>query len=227
MRRATCLSMRMGDRQTNLVRLELKHNCVLKDLTPELWNELEPMLQIVDYRKGTVLAHQGNAVMEQYFILEGILKRVVSSADGKEMILRFAIENEIGTSYAARRLGTKMPYSICALTHVRVAQLPMEQWVDFIDGHPELKSGFELEITRIMGEVLAHTITLHLLDATGRVNRFLRKYPHLVDRLPRKELASFLNLTPETLCRLKSRGKIDLDRAALCGHDVFSGPRSV
>ena len=30
-----------------------------------------------------------------------------------------------------------------------------------------------------MSEILAHTITLHLLDAPGRVSRFLRKHPEL------------------------------------------------
>ena len=55
---------------------------------------------------------------------------------------------------------------------------------------------------------MAHTITLHLLDAPGRVQRFLRKHPELVDRIPKKELASYLNLSAETLSRLKQRGKI-------------------
>jgi transcriptional regulator with XRE-family HTH domain len=55
---------------------------------------------------------------------------------------------------------------------------------------------------------MAHTITLHLLDAPGRVARFMRKHRGLVDRLPKKELASYLNLSPETLSRLKQRGKI-------------------
>ena len=50
--------------------------------------------------------------MEQYFILDGILKRVVSNAQGKEMILRFAAETDIDTSYAAWRLKTPIPYSI-------------------------------------------------------------------------------------------------------------------
>jgi len=59
-----------------------------------------------------------------------------------------------------------------------------------------------------MSEIMAHTITLHLLDAPGRVKRFLRKHPELEERLPKKELASYLNLSAETLSRLKSRGKI-------------------
>jgi CRP-like cAMP-binding protein len=61
---------------------------------------------------------------------------------------------------------------------------------------------------RVMSEILAHTITLHLLDAPGRVHRFLRKHPELVDRIPQKELASYLNLSPETLSRLRHSGKI-------------------
>jgi CRP/FNR family transcriptional regulator, dissimilatory nitrate respiration regulator len=52
------------------------------------------------------------------------------------------------------------------------------------------------------------SITLHLLDEPGRIRRFTRKHAQLADRLPKKELALYLNLSPETLSRLKRRGKI-------------------
>ena len=65
--------------------------------------------------------------MEQYFVLDGVLKRVVSNAQGKEMILRFAAESDIDTSYAAWKLKTPMPYSIRAVTKVRAAKLSMLQ----------------------------------------------------------------------------------------------------
>ena len=45
------------------------------------------------------------------------------------MILRFAAETEMDTSYAAWRLRTPVPYSIVAVTKVRTAELPMPQWV--------------------------------------------------------------------------------------------------
>lgn len=194
--------------EARILRLQLRQNLVLKHLTATQWQQIEPQLDIVDYPKGETLEHQGDHSMEQYFIIEGILKRVVSNAQGREMILRFAAESDFDTSYAAWRLRTSIPYSIRAVTKVRAARLSMQQWAQFMNRHAAVKSNFEFEIMKLMSEVMAHTITLHLLDAPGRVLRFMRKHPDLAERLPKKELASYLNLSPETLSRLKRRGKI-------------------
>ena len=181
--------------EAKIIRVQLRQNVVLTQLSPTQWGELEPLLDIVDYAKGEALEHQGDLSMEQYFIIGGILKRVVSNAQGKEMILRFAAEGEIDTSYAAWRLKTPIPYSIRAVTKVRAAKLSMQQWVHFMESHDSIKSEFELEIMKLMSEVMG-------------VQRFMRKNPALAERLPKKELASYLNLSPETLSRLKRSGKI-------------------
>jgi CRP-like cAMP-binding protein len=194
--------------EAKIVRLQLRQNRVLKQLDSGQSRELETLLEVIDCPRGELLEHQGDRSVSQYFIIDGILKRVVSNPQGREMILRFAAENEFETSYAAWRLKTPIPYSIRAVTRVRAARLPMQQWVQFLERHPAVKGAFEFEIMRLMSEVMAHTITLHLLDAPGRVRRFLRKHAALARRLPKKELASYLNLTPETLSRLKRHGKI-------------------
>ncbi|MGQ0543893.1 MAG: Crp/Fnr family transcriptional regulator [Betaproteobacteria bacterium] len=187
------------------IRLQLRQNQLLQPLSDAQWAELEPLLAIAEYRKGDPLVRQGDEEMEQFFILEGMLKRVVSNPEGREMILRFAAETEMDTSYAAWRLRTPVPYSIVAVTKVRTAELPMPLWAEFLDRHAGLKSEFEYEVMKLMSEVMAHTITLHLLDAPGRLARFQRKHPELAGRIPKKELAAYLNLTPETLSRLKQK----------------------
>lgn len=194
--------------ERNVIRLELRQRQLLRDLSEDDWRDLSSHLVIVDAAKGDHLLHQGVHEMEQYFVLSGILKRVVTNAEAKEMILRFADERDIETSYAAWRMNTPTPYSIVCVTKVRVAKLPLPQWVDFIGRHPAVKETFEFEVMKLMSEVMAHTITLHLLDAPGRVHRFERKHPELAERIPKKELAAYLNLSAETLSRLKQRGKI-------------------
>jgi CRP-like cAMP-binding protein len=194
--------------QRAALRSRLGENIVLRRLESAAFESLEPHLAIVDFKKGDVLLSQGAHEMEQYFVLDGVLKRVVASPEGKEMILRFAKEDDMDTSYAAWKLRTPAPYSIRAVTKAQVARMPLPLWAEFMESHPELKEDFEYEVMHLMSEVMAHTITLHLLDAPGRVHRFLRKHPELAERVPKKELASYLNLSAETLSRLKHAGKI-------------------
>jgi hypothetical protein len=69
--------------QRNSIRLQLRQNQLLQGLSPAQWSELEPLLAVADYRKGEPLVRQGDEEMEQFFILEGMLKRVVSNPEGR------------------------------------------------------------------------------------------------------------------------------------------------
>src|SRR5712664_4679165 len=168
--------------ERNSIRLQLRQNQVLQGMSAAQWSELEPLLVVADYRKGDPLVRQGDEEMEQFFVLEGMLKRVVSNPEGREMILRFAADTEMDTSYAAWRMRTPVPYSIVAVTKVRAAELPMPLWAEVIVRHPEIKLRFDYEVMKLMSEVMAHSITLHLLDAPGRLSRLQRKHPDLVGR---------------------------------------------
>ena len=192
----------------NVIRVQLTQNVVLGELAEDERLALENLLTVVDCQKGELLLHQGVRDMEQYFVLDGVLKRVVSNSKGKEMILRFSDERDMETSYAAWRLGTPTPYSIVCVTKARVAKLPLPEWGEFLESHARLKQLFEYHVMLLMSEIMTHTITLHLLDAPGRVRRLQRKHPGLFQRIPKKELASYLNLSAETLSRLKQSGKI-------------------
>ena len=194
--------------ERNVIRVQLTQNKVLKELTPHELLELEPFLTVDDHIKGDCLIRQGDYDLDVLFVLDGILKRAVSNQNAKEMILRFTSERHMEATYASWRFNKPAPFSVFAVTKARVAKIPLQQWVEFINERPRIKEVFETEVMRIMSSIMSHTITLHLLDAPGRVNRFANKNPDLYTRMPKKELASYLNLSAETLSRLKNQGKI-------------------
>ena len=69
--------------ERNVIRLELRHNVVLKEMTEAQRQELERHLLVLDCAKGDFLLHQGVHEMEQYFVLDGLLKRAVTNEIGR------------------------------------------------------------------------------------------------------------------------------------------------
>ena len=124
------------------------------------------------------------------------------------MILRFADERDMETSYAAWRLGKPTPYGIVCVTKARVASLPMTQWVEFLDRHAQAKQ--TVRVLRHAPDERDHGAHDHAAPARCARPRapLPAQAPELVDRIPQKELASYLNLSAETLSRLRHRGKI-------------------
>ena len=69
--------------ERNVIRAQLAQNIVLKEMSEDERKELERHLLVVDGAKGESLLEQGVHEMEQYFVLDGILKRVVTNAAGR------------------------------------------------------------------------------------------------------------------------------------------------
>ncbi|HEX9397220.1 MAG TPA: Crp/Fnr family transcriptional regulator, partial [Burkholderiales bacterium] len=72
-----------GHPQRHSIRLQLRQNQALQGMSAAQWSELEPLLAVADYHKGDRLVRQGDEEMEQFFILDGMLKRVVSNPEGR------------------------------------------------------------------------------------------------------------------------------------------------
>jgi CRP-like cAMP-binding protein len=193
--------------ERNSIRLKLRENVLLTHLDASVHAELAALLAVVDGHRGDFLLRQGDRELRQYFVLDGLLKRTVTSTDGREMTLRFATERDMETGYDAWRLGTPALHSVVCVTKARVAYLPIVAWSAFLDRHRKAKQVFEECVMRVSNAMMGHAVTLHLLDAPGRVQDFSFRHPQLMDCLPQKELAAHLNLSAETLCRLVRRHK--------------------
>lgn len=189
----------------NTIRLQLKSHPLVAGLSDTAREELFALLQVQEGHRGEQLLEQGSRDLRHFFVIEGLLKRVVTSAEGREMTLHFAGEGDVETCYEAWRQQTGAGFSVVCARRALVAALPMAEWCAFMDRHPAAQQAFHDRLVQIGAAIVDHAVGLLLLDAPSRVHRFSFRHPELVQRLPQKDVASHLNLSAETLCRLTRR----------------------
>src|SRR5258706_13685230 len=150
--------------ERNRVQVQLRENVLLAQLDESAHAQLAALLVVENRRRGEFVLHQGDRDLHQYFVLDGLLKRIVASSEGRELTLRFADAGDMETSHDAWRLGTSSPHAIVCVTHARIAHLPMKAWDEFLDRHPLARRTFDERVMRINNAMMSHAVSLHLLD---------------------------------------------------------------
>jgi CRP-like cAMP-binding protein len=197
----------------NTIQLQLKTHPLLAGLGDEAHADLAALLTVQEGQRGERLLDQGSRDLRQFFVIEGLLKRVVTSPEGREMTLHFAGEGDIETCYDAWRQQSGSGFAIVCAKRAVVASLPMAQWSAFIECHPAARRLFHERLVQLGASIVDHAVALLLLDAPSRVLQFSDRHPELLERLPQKDVASHLNLAAETLCRLTRRQRLGLQAA--------------
>jgi CRP-like cAMP-binding protein len=199
--------------QRNFLRLQLKRNPLLAVLDDAQLAPLMEQLVVQEAHRGECLLEQGTRELRHFFVLEGMIKRIVGTPQGREMTLRFAGEGDFETCYDAWRRHDVAPYSVVCAARCCVASVSMQEWNAFISQHAAARQVFHERLVALGESLVEHAIGLLLLDAPSRVNAFSRQHPQLVERLMQKDLASHLNLSAETLCRLSRRAELRVSQA--------------
>jgi CRP-like cAMP-binding protein len=192
----------------NTIRLKLRAQPVLQVLDEMAFAELAELLVVHEGLRGERLLEQGRGDLRQFFVIEGLLKRVVTSPEGREMTLHFAGEGDFETCWDAWTQRTLSRHSVVCAARSLVVSLPMSEWCAFLARHGGAERAFHERMVAISQAIAEHAVTLLMLDAATRVIQFSGRHPELVERLSQKDVASHLNLSAETLCRLTRRSRM-------------------
>ena len=161
-----------------------------------------PYFKYKNLAKGDFLIQQGKTANKIAFILTGLF-RTFYLKDGLEVTTCFCKENTLTTSY--KSLITKLPseLSIQALENATVLIIQYTDLQELFQKHP-----FWQQAGRMVAEqefVTAECYTRFLNDKTARERYLdiLNNEPDLLQRAPLLHLASYLQITPETLSRIR------------------------
>ena len=170
----------------------------------ELCDLCEREGETVCYQKGERMECEGEPSRWFGFVTKGCFKYVTQGiSDGKKHITWFSFEGEYVGDYPSCLKGNPSQTTIEAMMPSSVLRVSGEQLMQLFNQN--MKS---MELRCIIGEHLlnqarARYLDFHRATPRERYDLLLHRCPGIVEHLPLHAIASFLNLTPQQLSRIR------------------------
>lgn len=170
----------------------------------EVFEDILPDLSIVHLDAGAYFLRQGQTCTKIGFIAEGLV-RVYYLNDGKEVTQCFCREQSITCAYSSMITQTPSDSAIQALEDTTLITLSYTSLQRLYQ-----QRLFWQQIGRIAGEreflvEQNHNRSMRDLSATDRYRYILEHDSELLQRVPLTYLASYMQVTPETLSRVRKK----------------------
>jgi CRP-like cAMP-binding protein len=160
--------------------------------------------EAVSYRKGDQMEREGDPSRWFGFVTDGCFKYVTHGiSDDREHITWFSFAGEFVTDYPNCLFGRPAQATIEAMMPSRVLRVTGEQMLQMFRQNMQT-----MELRSVVGELIlrqhrACYLDLHRATARERYELLLRRCPGIVHHLALQDLASFLNVTPKTISKIR------------------------
>lgn len=174
------------------------------NLTDEEFNLVTSKLVPRTLRKKEMLLSAGQVCHNAFFINQGCL-RYFYLVDGEEKTGQFFFEGDWYTDFVSFISGTPSDESIQALEECSLLVLSRRDLLDLFDQIPTFERFGRLTAEQAVFCIKARNASLINQSPEQRYLRLLKNRPKVVARLPQHYIASFLNIKPESLSRIRKR----------------------
>src|SRR5215213_7254896 len=171
------------------------------------------ILQAKKIRKRQYLVQAGESCRYEYFINKGCLRQYYLDDKGHEHVLYFAIEDYWISDMYGLTTGEPALTNIDALEDCELLVIEKTFYEELFIEVPKLERFFRIILQRSLIGQQRRVIENMSLHADERYYRFAERYPFLEQRLPQKQIASYLGITPESLSRIRKQRMTALKKA--------------
>lgn len=171
-------------------------------LSPSLKEYLIKNIKSCTFQKNEHISKAGEICNRLYLIKKGMVRGYFLS-DSKEITTWIDTENEVFTSITGFFRNQQTEEYIQSLETTYCDYLEYDDYKYCLNHFPEMRhiNRILLEDYYILAELRVYLARIP--NARKRLSFFMEKMkPQIVDRIPRKHLASYLAIRPETLSRL-------------------------
>jgi CRP-like cAMP-binding protein len=160
--------------------------------------------EVVTYRKGEQLEREGEPAKWFAFVENGCFKYVTRGiSDGRNHLTWFSFEGEFVADYPCVLSGKPSLATIEAMMSCRVWRVSGEELLQLF--RRDIKS---MELRAVIGEHMLNQFKaryqdFHRATPHERYNQLLSRCPGIVDMLDLQDIASFLNVHPNTISKIR------------------------
>jgi CRP-like cAMP-binding protein len=174
-------------------------------LTPEEEEYFTSLLKVKKLKKKQYLLQEGDIARHEYFVNKGCLRTYTIDEKGQEHVIQFAIEDWwIGDMYSFLTQ-TPAKYTIDALEDSEVCCLEKNALEELYVKIPKFEKFFRHLLQNAFISLQERVVGNLSQPADERYCTFITKYSDMEKRLPLKQIASYLGITPESLSRIRSQ----------------------
>ena len=154
-------------------------------------------------RKRQFFLQEGDVCKHSAFVLSGCLRSYFIDSNGFEHILQFAIEDWWITDMMSIITQNPSNLNIDALEESELLVISRENQTELLERVPKIEKYFRIKSENGLAHLQSRLLENLSLPAKDRYLNLLKKYPKIVERIPQKQIASYLGITPEFLSKLR------------------------
>ena len=158
----------------------------------------------IAYRKGDQLEREGDPARWFAFVTEGCIKYVkYGVSDDKAHITWFSFESEFVCDYPTFLYGRPSQATIEAMMPRRVLRVTGQQLEQFFNQNMETMKLRAMIGEHILSQFRSRYLDLHCSTPRERYEMLLQRCPGIMEFLDLQDIASFLNVHPNTVLSAK------------------------
>ena len=147
----------------------------------------------------------GECCQSKAYINKGCTRHFVIDEHGHERILHFAFEDWWLGDMESYYSGKPATTYIQMLEDSEVMIISKESFLKSEEAIPKLKQWYAHKMLRSASASMTRIAEMKTLTAEERYLHLLEKQPHIFQRIPLQYIASYLNIEPPSLSRMRSR----------------------
>jgi CRP-like cAMP-binding protein len=171
-------------------------------LNDQEFNYLAGLFELRNFEKRQKLAVEGEVEKYLNYILQGLARKFFIRKN-EEMVMQFSRENEIICCYDSFMSGEPSNFSVEALEDMAVLSITLDNVEKLYEFSPKMERLGRLIAVQEYLKKESFEYNRVRLTSQERFINFIRNNGNLLQRVPQKYLASYLNMKPETFSRLK------------------------